>query len=424
MNPFKQGIDHLNKTAQIMGIKDKELEVLKEPQKITQVSIPVKMDNGDIKVFAGYRVQHNNARGPYKGGIRYAPGVDLDEVKALAFWMAIKCAVVDIPLGGGKGGIQVTPSELSQAELERLTRGFARGIAPVIGPDKDIPAPDVYTNSQTMAWIMDEYSRIEGKNVPGVITGKPLEIGGSLGRDIATAQGGFYVFESLLKNKLDIKKDKVNGVAREDGLGQDIKIAIQGFGNAGMNFAEIAKVAGYKIVAVSDSRGGIYAPDGLNIDEVVEYKNKNKTVIDFPDAQNITNEEILELDVNVLVPSALEGVITEVNADNIKAKIIVELANGPTTNEADAKLHAKNIIVIPDVLANAGGVIVSYFEWVQNLANYYWERDAVLDKLEKQIVPAFEAVWENSQKHNVDLRTGAYGIAIKRIIEAIKLRGI
>jgi len=411
MNPFKQGIDHLNKTAQIMGIDDKELEILKEPQKITQVSIPVKMDNGELKVFAGYRVQHNNARGPYKGGIRYAPGVDLNEVKALAFWMAIKCAVVDIPLGGGKGGIQVTPSELSQAELERLTRGFARAIAPVIGPGKDIPAPDVYTNAQTMAWIMDEFSRIEGKNVPGVITGKPLEIGGSLGRDIATAQGGFYVFESLLKEKTDIMQDNV-------------KIAIQGFGNAGMNFALIAKKAGYKIVAVSDSRGGIYSPDGLDIDKIIEHKNNNKTVANFPNSQNITNEEILELDVNVLVPSALEGVITEANADNIKAKIIVELANGPTTNEADAKLHAKNIIVIPDVLANAGGVIVSYFEWVQNLANYYWDRDTVLTRLEKQIVPAFEAVWDTAQKHNVDLRTGAYGIAIKRIIKTIKLRGV
>ena len=411
MNPFKQGIDHLNKTAQVMGITDKELEVLREPQKITQVSIPVKMDNGELKIFSGYRVQHNNARGPYKGGIRYAPGVDLNEVKALAFWMAIKCAVVDIPLGGGKGGIQVEPSELSEAELERLTRGFARGIAPVIGPDKDIPAPDVYTNAQTMAWIMDEYSRLQGKNVPGVITGKPLEIGGSLGRDIATAQGGFYCFKALLKDKLDIQKE-------------DIKIAIQGFGNAGLNFALIAKEAGYKIVAVSDSRGGIYAPDGLNIDEVVEYKKRNKTVVDFPDAQNVTNEEILELDVNVLVPSALEGVITEANADNVKAKIVIELANGPTTNEADAKLHSKDIIVIPDVLANAGGVIVSYFEWVQNLANYYWDKDTVLERLEKQIVPAFEAVWKIAKENNADLRTGAYGIAIKRIVKAIKLRGI
>lgn len=411
MNPFQQGIEQLNKTAKIMGINDPELEVLKSPQKITQVSIPVKMDNGDLKTFNGYRVQHNNARGPYKGGIRYAPGVDLNEVKALAFWMAIKCAVVDIPLGGGKGGIEVTPQDLSDAELERLTRGFARGIAPVIGPGKDIPAPDVYTNAQTMAWIMDEFSRIKGKNTPGVITGKPLEIGGSLGRDIATAQGGFYVFESLLKNKTEIKKE-------------DVKIAIQGFGNAGMNFALIAKEEGYKIVAVSDSRGGIYSPDGLDIDQVVSYKEKNKTVTDFPDAKNVTNQEILELDVNVLAPSALEGVITENNADNIKAKIIVELANGPTTNIADEKLFAKDIIVIPDVLANAGGVIVSYFEWVQNLANYYWDRDTVLKKLDQQIVPAFEEVWNTSKEYNVDLRTGAYGIATKRIITAIKLRGI
>lgn len=419
-NPFKECIEQLNKTCDFLDkINNKtekitydEVEVLKMPQRIVEVSLPVKMDDGTLKVFRGYRVQHNDIRGPYKGGIRYHPQVDLNEVSALSFWMTIKCAVADIPYGGAKGGITVDVKKMSRGELERLTRAYTRAVADFVGPEKDIPAPDVYTNPQIMAWYMDEYSRISGVNTPSAVTGKPVEIGGSQGRDVATAMGGFYVLEALLE-KLKLKKK--------------ISVAIQGFGNAGMNFARIADEHGYKITAVSDSRGGIHNEDGLDIQEVMKHKESSGSVADFKGAENISNEKLLELPVDVLVPAALEGVITEKNADRIKADIILELANGPTTMEAGEKLFGKGKIVVPDVLANSGGVIVSYFEWVQNVRHFYWDLEKVNERLKHQITKAFESVWkvfaENKDK-GVNMRTAAYVVAVEKLVKALKIRGI
>ena len=392
------------------GLIYKELEILKTPQRIIEVAVPVVMDDGQLKVFTGYRIQHNNIRGPYKGGLRFHPKVDLDEVSSLAFWMTIKCAVADLPYGGAKGGITVDPKKLSRGELERLTRSYTRAVALFVGPDKDIPAPDVYTNPQIMAWFMDEYSKIKGRNVPAVVTGKPVEIGGSLGRDIATAQGGFYVLEMIYK-KLKIKKNHAAA-------------AIHGFGNAGMNFAKIASEAGYKVAAVSDSKGGIYNEKGLDIKKVIEHKEKTGSVINFSGAKNITNEKLLELPVKILVPAALERVITAKNAERIKAGIILELANGPTTPEADEKLYKKGILVAPDVLVNSGGVIVSYFEWVQNIRHFYWDLEKVNDRLKQQITKAFAAVWAAKEKYNIDMRLAAYIVAIEKLGKALKARGI
>lgn len=403
-------IEQIEKVGEISGIINDELEILKKPQRAVEVSIPVVMDDDSLKIFTGYRVQYNDIRGPFKGGIRYHPNVNLDEIQALAFWMAIKCAVVDIPYGGAKGGITVNTKNLSQGELERLTRGYVRAIANIIGPDRDIPAPDVYTNPQVMAWIMDEYSHIKGKNEPAVVTGKPIEVGGSAGREEATAQGGFYILEKLLKT-LKIKKN-------------NITISIQGFGNAGMNFAKLASKAGYKVLAVSDSQGGIFNSKGLRIDQIIEHKEKTGSVINFPECKNITNEQILTLPVTVLVPAALEGVITNKNAGRIKANVILELANGPTTIEAGEKLFKKGCLVVPDVLANAGGVIVSYFEWVQNIRHFYWDLDKVNDRLKIQITRALDNVWQYMQKYNTNMRTAAYIIAIERLVKALKIRGI
>lgn len=408
---FKEVINQLNKTCEIMKIEHDELEILRKPDRILEVSLPVLMDNGRIKVFTGYRVQYNNIRGPYKGGIRFHPKVNLDEVKALAFWMTIKCAVADIPYGGGKGGVAVDVKKLSSGELERLTRAYTRGLADFIGPSKDVPAPDVYTNPQTMAWIMDEYSHIKGENTAAVVTGKPVEIGGSLGRDTATSLGGFYVFEQVL-GKLKWQKNKIS-------------LAVQGFGNVGMNFAMIAYAAGYKIVAVSDSRGGIYDKKGLNLEQVLSHKQTTGSVIDFNGLKNITNEELLELPVDVLAPAALENVINEKNAGRIKAKVVLELGNGPTTAEAEARLSKKGVLIVPDVLANAGGVIVSYFEWVQNLRHFYWDQAKVEDRLEIQITNAFKKVWQTMKERNDrDMRTAAYIVAVERLVKALKVRGI
>lgn len=408
-NQYQECLGQLDKTCAIMKVEHDEVEILKAPQRVIEVSIPVKMDNGKLKVFTGYRVQYNDVRGPYKGGLRYHPQVSLDEVRALSFWMTIKCAVADIPYGGSKGGITVDVKQLSKGELERLTRGYARAIAEFIGPYKDIPAPDVYTNPQIMAWIMDEYSRIKGQNEPAVVTGKPVETGGSLGRDTATALGGYFVFENISK--------KLN-------YNSGTTIAIQGFGNAGMNFAKIAYSKGYKVAAVSDSKGGIYNPEGLDINRVIEHKNATGSVIDFVGAQNVANEELLELPVKALVPAALEGVITADNADKIKASIVLELANGPTTGEAGEILFKKDILVVPDVLANSGGVIVSYFEWVQNLRHYYWELEKVQANLDKQINRATDLVWQYMKEYNVNMRTAAYIIAVEKIVKALKARGI
>lgn len=403
-------IESIKKAGDGDDLLSSHIEILKEPQKIIEVSIPIIMDSGELKVFTGFRVQHNDVRGPYKGGIRYHPKVNLDEISALAFGMTIKCAVADIPYGGAKGGIAVDPKKLSQGELERLTRGYVRAIAEFIGPDKDIPAPDVYTNPQIMAWIMDEYSRIKGKNVPSVVTGKPIEIGGSAGRDTATALGGFYILESLLK-QLKFKKN-------------NLAVAVQGLGNVGMNFAKITFDNKYKVVAVSDSRGGIYNPRGLDMSKVIKYKESTGSVINFVGARSVTNEKLLELPVDILAPAALENVISPKNAGRIKAKIILEMANGPTSLEASGKLDKKGKIVVPDVLANAGGVIVSYFEWVQNIRHFYWDLDKVNDRLKFQMEKSFAAVWSMAQKHKVNLRTAAYIIAITKLSKALKIRGV
>jgi glutamate dehydrogenase/leucine dehydrogenase len=405
-------IDYLEEVGSLLkkgGQDFQEIEILKKPQKAIEVSVPVKMDDGSLKVFTGFRVQYSNARGPYKGGLRYHPQVDLAEVKSLAFWMSIKCAVADIPYGGGKGGIEVDPKNLSQAELERLTRGYVRAMAKNIGVKEDIPAPDVYTNSQVMAWMMDEYSKIKGENVPGVVTGKPIEVGGSLGRDTATAQGGFYVLENVLEKFQDIKKASV---------------AVNGFGNAGANFAEIVEKAGHKVVAVSDSKGGIYKEDGLQIKAIMKHKKETGAVTDFPGAKNISNEELLALKVDVLVPAALENVIRKDNWKKVQARIILELANGPITKEANDQLIGKNTTIIPDVLANSGGVVVSYFEWVQNLSNFYWTLGEVQERLKIKMNKATDDIWGFKEENKVDMRTGAYALAVEKILRAVKVRGV
>ncbi len=403
---FEQGIKRLEHVAEKIGLEDWILEALKRPKRVVKVSFPVKMDDGTIRTFTGYRVLYNDARGPGKGGIRYHPNVNEDEVTALAFWMTIKNAVVDLPYGGAKGGVTVNPKELSPTELERLSRAYIRAIADVIGDERDIPAPDVYTNPKVMAWMVDEYETITRKHENGVITGKPLSIGGSKGRFMATSWGGFFVLEEALKT-----------------YGIDGKtVAIQGIGNVGGGLAKILHEKGYKVVAISDSKGGIYNPDGLDIPAVLEHKKKTGRVSGFPGANDITNDELLELDVDILVPAAIENVITMENADKIKAKLILELANGPTTAEADEILRKKGIVVVPDVLANAGGVTVSYFEWVQNRMGYYWSEEEVLQRLEEKMKAAFRDVHEKATALNGDLRTGAYAVAVERVAEAMRDR--
>ena len=405
MSVFDNVKTQLEKVQKIKNYNDKEMTILSTPKKVIEKQFPVEMDSGETKTFNGYRVQFNNARGPTKGGIRFHPQVDLSEVKSLAFWMALKCAVVDIPFGGGKGGVEVNPKELSQKELERLSRAFIQAIHEHVGPMKDIPAPDVYTNPQIMAWMLDEFEKIKGYHAPGVITGKPLELGGSQGRGFATSQGGAYTLRQQLKNKAP----------------NETTVAIQGFGNAGSFMAKILHKWGYKVVAINDSKGGIYNKEGFDIPKLLEHKEKTGSVIGFAD--EITTKNLLELDVDVLVPAALENQITHENAAEIKAKVIVELANGPLTPEADTILENNNIVVIPDILANAGGVTVSYFEWVQNLYGYYWTEEEVLEKLEKIMVNSFNDVSEVANKKNTSLRNGAYILAIDRILKAERLRG-
>ena len=392
----------LEKIAPLVGVDENQLTIIATPNKILEAELEV---NG--KKYPAYRVQHNNSRGPYKGGIRYHPGVDLDEVQSLAFWMSLKTAVADVPLGGGKGGITVNPKELSNDELQELSRQWVRAFYKHIGPTKDIPAPDVYTTPQMMAWMMDEYETLIGEKAPGVITGKPLAVGGSLVRDIATALGGVYVLEEAV--------GKINLIEKT--------VAIQGFGNAGMNAAKLLVEHGYKIVAVSDSKGGIYNASGLDIDSVIKTKSETKSVVNYADAEKVSNEEILKLGVSVLVPSALENVITVENAAEIKAKIILELANGPTTPEADEILHQNGVLVLPDILANAGGVTVSYFEWVQNNTGLYWKADEVKERLKEKMVVAFDKIWAEYSGKEYDFRTATYILAIKKILEAEKVRG-
>lgn len=381
-------------------------EMLRNPERILTVSVPVTMDNGKVKVFTGYRSQYSSARGPYKGGIRYHPNVTLDEVKALSFWMAIKCAVVDIPLGGGKGGIIVNPKELSEGELERLSRSYIKRIWRDIGSDKDIPAPDVYTTPQIMTWMRDEYEKLVGHADPGVITGKPLEEGGSEGRGFSTAQGGVYCVRELAK--------KMNWSS------MNTTVAIQGFGNAGSFMADILAKDGYKIVAVSDSSGGVKNMQGLDVPALLAHKRNTGKVSGAAGTEPISNEDILELNVDILVPAALENVITESNAPRLRAKALVELANGPTTPEADLILKEKGIVAVPDVLANAGGVTVSCFEWQQNVRGEHWNEVDVLAKFESIMNRSFAEVWETKEKYGIDMRTAAFVKAVERIAGAMR----
>jgi len=410
VNLFKIAQSQIDRAARKMQMDPEVHLLLREPIRELQVSIPIKLDDGTPKVFRGFRVQYNDARGPCKGGIRYHPEETVDTVRALASWMTWKCATVDIPLGGSKGGIICDPKSMSMHELERLSRAYIDRVGMILGPEKDIPAPDVYTTPQIMAWMMDEFSKLRGYNVPGVITGKPIQLGGSLGRGDATARGGLITLKEAAKHlKLNLAK---------------ARIAIQGYGNAGSYAASLtADLEGSKIVAVSDSKGGIYNPNGLDPAAVLKHKQKTGSVVNFPGAKFISNEELLELDVEVLYPSGLELVITEKNAANIKAQIIGELANGPTTPEADDILHKKGVFVIPDFLCNAGGVTVSYFEWVQNLYNYYWDVEEVHEKLTKKMVKAFHDVLEISQREKVNMRVAAFILAMGRVVEAMKLRG-
>jgi glutamate dehydrogenase (NAD(P)+) len=410
LDPFKIAQKQLDEAAQIMKLDPQALAILREPMSMVQVQIPVKMDNGSMKVFTGFRVHYNFARGPTKGGIRFHPQESLSTVKALAAWMTWKTSLADIPYGGAKGGIICDPKSLSVGELERLSRGYVRAIGEYIGPDIDIPAPDVYTTPQIMAWMMDEYSVMEGYNVPGVITGKPLEIGGSLGRGDATARGGMFILREAAKHlHIDLGKSTV---------------AIQGFGNAG-EFAHklITEMFHSKVVAVSDSKGGIYNESGLDFVAVKAHKMKTGSVVGFKGAKEISNAELLELKVDVLVPSALENQITSKNAANIKAKIVLELANGPTTPDADEILAKNKVFDIPDFLANSGGVIVSYFEWVQNINGFYWDIDEVYSKLDRKVSKSFWETTETMAKYNTNPRMAAYILAVDRISKAMKIRG-
>jgi len=411
LNPFEIAKAQIEKVGKYLKLEPGLIEVLKSPQRELCVNFPVRMDNGSIRVFNGYRVQFNGALGPYKGGIRYHPQVNLDEVRALACWMTWKTSLMGIPYGGAKGGIICDPKKMSKAELERMTRRYTTAISVIIGPEQDIPAPDVYTDGQTMAWIMDTYSMNMGYSVPGVVTGKPLAIGGSKGRDEATSRGVvFTTREAAKKIKLNLK---------------GATVAVQGYGNVGSFAAKIFHTEfGCKIVAVSDSKGGIYSEKGFDPQEVLAFKEKNGTVVGFPGTKKISNEEVLELPVDVLVPAALENVITSENASRIKAKIVSEGANGPTTPAADDTMHKKGIICIPDILANGGGVTVSYFEWVQNLQHFFWTLDEVRQKLDHIITAAFDSVWAVREKEKIDMRTAAYIVAVKRVVEAYRLRGI
>ncbi len=406
MSIFENVLKQMDKAFNYLEIRSDVKKILETPERILEVSIPVKMDNGEVKVFRGFRVQYNSARGPTKGGIRFHPNVTLDEVKSLASWMTWKTAVVNLPFGGAKGGVIVNPKELSERELEDLSRGYIRAIVDFIGENKDIPAPDVYTNPKIMAWMMDEYEKIVRHKEPGVITGKPTFLGGSEGRNVATALGAFYVIEKAIeKIKLDEKP----------------KFAIQGFGNAGMFLAKILHEKGYKVIAVSDSKGGIYDPNGLNIPEVIETKKNTGTVTNYG-AEKISNEDLLTLKVDVLVPAALENQITKENADKIQAKYVAEVANGPTTPEADEILFERGIFLTPDILTNAGGVTVSYFEWVQNRMGLYWDVEEVNKKLELRMHKAFDEIYEIAQNKKIDMRTAAYILAIGRVAKAVEAR--
>lgn len=405
-NPYKNLVAIITRVGKILKVDQSIIEYLSVPERVLKVSIPLKRDNGKLEVYQGWRVQYNNARGPYKGGLRYHRQVNLDEIKALAGWMAFKCAVVDIPLGGGKGGISIDPKQLSKKELKRLTQAFARRLTPIVGPYQDIPAPDVNTTPQIMNWFAQEYGKVTGKYQPAVITGKSINQGGSLGRDNATAQGGVYILLKYLSAQRHLRNAK--------------KVAIQGFGNAGEHAASILSGLGFKVVAVSDSKGGVFNPEGLDIARVIQVKKVQGRVDAYQDAKKITNGQLLELDVDILVPAALENVITDHNARRIKAPLVLELANGPITPEADKILERKKIIVLPDILTNAGGVTVSYFEWKQNLLNEQWSRSQVDEKLKQIMEKSLSNILKVSKKYKVNLRFAAYIVAMARIVKALK----
>lgn len=404
-NPFQNAMLQLERATKVKKFDEKFLKLLRQPNREIRIAIPVTMDDGRIEIFEGYRVQYNNARGPYKGGIRYHQNTDIDEVKALAFWMTLKCAVANIPMGGGKGGITVDPKKLSKIELEKLSRGWIKLMAPVIGPKLDVPAPDVNTTPEIMSWMVDEYAKITGDTTNAVITGKPINMGGSEGRGTATGLGGFYVF--------DVIRKKLN-------LPESCNIVVQGFGNVGGNAAEILSAHEHKIIAISDSKGAILKEDGINIKELNKYKKINGQIANFPGSKNITNEELLVIECDVLIPAALENQITEKNAKDIKAKLIVELANGPTTPEADDILFARGIPIVPDILANAGGVTVSTFEWEQNLKKEHWTEVAVFEKLKKIMEEETKIIWNRSKELNTDIRRTAFVVALERIEHASK----
>lgn len=410
-NPFDSMMSRFDEAAKILGIDEDTYNMLKSPSKEVKVNLSVNMDNGRIRVFEGYRVIHSVYLGPSKGGVRFAPNVSLEEVKALAAWMSLKCAVVDIPFGGAKGGIKCDPRELSQGELERLTRAYTVALSDIIGPDKDIPAPDMGTNAQIMAWMMEAYSRIKGYSVPAIVTGKPEILGGSKGRVEATGRGVMVSARAALA-KMGIYPTEANA-------------AIQGFGNVGSVSAKLLDAIGVKILAISDISGGYYNPKGINIEKAIDFYSKNKNSLEgFKGADQISNDELLELDVDLLVPAALEDQITQDNAKNIKAKLIVEGANGPTSSNADKILNEKGIMVVPDILANAGGVTVSYFEWVQNRLGYFWTVERVNRRSDRVMKAAFEKVYDTSQKYNCNLRIAAYIVGIDKIAKTVKLRGV
>ena len=408
---FIMAQEQLEKVGNLLNIEEGIIERLKFPRKTLIVSLPIKMDDGTTRSFTGYRVQHDLAMGPSKGGIRYYPDVDLGEVAALAMWMTWKCAVMNLPYGGAKGGICCDTTKMSDSELEKVTRRYTTEILTMIGPEKDIPAPDMGTNEKTMAWIMDTYSNYFGYAIPGVVTGKPVALGGSLGRKEATGAGVAYTIFNTIKKISNSSQNIYN-------------MAVQGFGNVGSNAAKFLYNAGHKVIAVSDISGGLYNKNGIDINDLIAYVEQNKTIKGYKDAEEITNEELLELECDFLIPCAKENVITKQNADKIKAKYIVEGANGPVTNEADDILNSRKIPVVPGILANAGGVTVSYFEWVQDIQRLFWEEDEVMKNLEKLMTKAFDEVLAISVDKNVDLRTAAMMIGVSRVANAKRLRGL
>jgi glutamate dehydrogenase (NAD(P)+) len=410
LNPYRIAQIQFDIAAEYLKLDQGLRQILRTPKRVLEVSIPTKMDNGQVKVFSGYRVQHNVARGPAKGGIRYHPAVTLDEVKALAAWMTWKTATVNIPYGGGKGGVICDPKRMTKSELERMTRRYTSEILPLIGPEKDIPAPDMYTDAQTMAWIMDTYSMTKGYSSLGVVTGKPLSIGGSEGRNEATARGCLVAVEEACR----VKKMSIRGSS----------VAIQGFGNAGSLAAKLFSEKKARVIAISDSRGGVFNSRGIDPLKAMRYKERSGTVVGMPGTSRISNDELLTMKCDILIPAALENVITLNNADQIKAKIVAEAANGPTTPHADEVLARKGIMLLPDILANAGGVTVSYFEWVQDLQSFFWSEAEVNAKLESVMRRAFAEVHESARKHRTHMRTGAYCLAVGRVADATLVRGL